>query len=183
MVVLGPKELPGYLRKAGQVIGRLRRLAIDMREKSGIDEVLRTEGLDREIADFRRLARGEVGSIMSAVRAGTTGAVATTWATDAVAAAPPPDAPQNGADPYAVSQPFNGAAASMAAHEREFPPEGADCYGALPDTAVVYDEVLAPVPSTETAPVASPEDGDAPQGEPPDPAHASPTPTATSTTP
>ena len=46
MVVLGPKELPRYLRKAGQIAGRLRRMAFEMREKSGIDEVLRTEGLE-----------------------------------------------------------------------------------------------------------------------------------------
>ena len=61
VVVLGPKELPRYLRKAGQFAGQLRRLAYDMREKSGIDEVLRTEGIARDIAEIRALARGELG--------------------------------------------------------------------------------------------------------------------------
>ncbi|HEY8041017.1 MAG TPA: twin-arginine translocase TatA/TatE family subunit, partial [Polyangiaceae bacterium] len=60
VVVLGPKELPRYLRKAGQFAGKLRRLAYDMREKSGIDEVLRTEGIDLDIAEIRKLARGEI---------------------------------------------------------------------------------------------------------------------------
>ncbi|MBV9949013.1 MAG: twin-arginine translocase TatA/TatE family subunit, partial [Myxococcales bacterium] len=68
MVVLGPKELPKYLRRAGQFAARLRRLAYEMREKSGIDEVLRAEGIDREIAELRRLARGEIGGVVGAVR-------------------------------------------------------------------------------------------------------------------
>src|SRR5580704_7585353 len=68
VVVLGPKELPRYLRKAGQFAGQLRRMASDMRQKSGIDEVLRSEGIDMDIAEIRRLARGEIGGVMGAVR-------------------------------------------------------------------------------------------------------------------
>src|SRR5579872_5507395 len=71
VVVLGPKELPRYLRKAGEMAGRLRRLAFEMREKSGIDEVLRTEGIDKDIAEIRRLARGELGQVAAAVRSTT----------------------------------------------------------------------------------------------------------------
>ena len=56
VVVLGPKELPRYLRKAGQLAGQLRRMAYDMRAKSGIDEVLRSEGIGTDIAEIRRLA-------------------------------------------------------------------------------------------------------------------------------
>src|SRR5580700_1242727 len=74
MVVLGPKELPRYLRKAGQFAGRLRQMAYEMRAKSGIDEVLRTEGIDRDIAEIRRLARGEIGGVVAAVRSATNGA-------------------------------------------------------------------------------------------------------------
>ncbi|MGH7435475.1 MAG: Sec-independent protein translocase protein TatB, partial [Polyangiaceae bacterium] len=68
VVVLGPKDLPRYMRKAGELAAQLRRLAFDMREKSGIDEVLRAEGLDRDIAEIRRLARGEIGGVVAAVR-------------------------------------------------------------------------------------------------------------------
>ena len=71
VVVLGPKELPGYLRKAGQLAGKLRRLAYDMREKSGIDEILRTEGIDRDIAEIRKLARGEIAGVVASVRSTT----------------------------------------------------------------------------------------------------------------
>src|SRR5215471_11366060 len=71
VVVLGPKELPRYLRKAGQLAGQLRRMAYDMRAKSGIDEVLRSEGIGEDIAEIRRLAnfaRGELGSVMNAMK-------------------------------------------------------------------------------------------------------------------
>ncbi len=76
VVVLGPKEMPRYLRKAGQLAGQLRRMAYDMRTKSGIDEVLRSEGIGADIAEIRRLAtfaRGELGSIMTDLRSTANG--------------------------------------------------------------------------------------------------------------
>jgi sec-independent protein translocase protein TatB len=137
MVVLGPRELPRHLRKAGQLAGRLRRLAFEMREKSGIDDVLRSEGIDREIAELRRLARGEITGVASVVRS----------VNDAVRrndnpASPyaPPALPEG--QPSGVSPPV--APAVDIVREREYPREGADSYGALPDTAVVYDGSLAP---------------------------------------
>ena len=126
IVVLGPKELPRYLRKAGEVAGRLRRLAYEMREKSGIDEVLRSEGIDREIAEIRRLARGELGGVVSAVRSATDMARVTSEP------ATPNPAPEPGAKPQLGTTPVIGSP------EREYPPEGPDSYGAVPDTAVVY---------------------------------------------
>ncbi|HEX3772219.1 MAG TPA: hypothetical protein VHV30_15185, partial [Polyangiaceae bacterium] len=77
VVVLGPKEMPRYLRKAGELAGKLRRMAYDMRAKSGIDEVLRSEGIGSDIAEIRRLAsfaRGELGSIMASVQSATSAA-------------------------------------------------------------------------------------------------------------
>ena len=149
MVVLGPKELPRYMRKAGQMAARLRRLATEMREKSGIDEVLRTEGLDREIAEFRRLARGEILGVSSAVRAV---ANATRIDQPAPIAAhvpvPPPDTaylPVPPPQPAALTQ----VAARDDSYEREYPREGADSYGAVPDTAAVYEGLLAASPLAE----------------------------------
>jgi sec-independent protein translocase protein TatB len=59
IVVIGPKDMPRVLRKAGQLAGKLRRMATDVRAQSGIDEVLRAEGLNQDIAEIRRLAQGE----------------------------------------------------------------------------------------------------------------------------
>jgi sec-independent protein translocase protein TatB len=131
MVVLGPKELPRYLRKAGQFAGRLRRLANEMREKSGIDEVLRTEGIDRDIAEIRRLARGEIGGVVSALHS----------ANDAMRVG------DQNPNPYAASpgteaQPEAPTAPVVVSRDREYPQEGPDSFGALLDTAVVHADSL-----------------------------------------
>jgi sec-independent protein translocase protein TatB len=130
VIVLGPKDVPRYLRKAGQFAGRLRRLAFDMREKSGIDEVLRAEGIDRDIAEIRKLARGEMSGVVAAVRS----------ATDPLRAANAPLAPQMAAQP-ATAPLFDG--------NREYPVEAADSYGALPDTSKVYDGDLPASPLSD----------------------------------
>jgi sec-independent protein translocase protein TatB len=154
MVVLGPKELPGYLRKAGQFAGRIRRPAYEMREKSGIDEVLRTEGLDREIAEFRRLARGEITGVAAAMRSVASAARIGEGAAD----------PYVGVAPVVDVQPLLPPV--IVPREREYPREGADSYGALPDTAVIDEASLPASPLAEdplyargenpTAPVIAP---------------------------
>ncbi|HEV3189690.1 MAG TPA: Sec-independent protein translocase protein TatB [Polyangiaceae bacterium] len=145
LVVLGPKDLPRYLRKAGQFAGQIRNWAFDMRHKSGIDEILRVEGLDRDIAEIRKLTRGELTGIVGAIRS-----AATSLAVNNVPASP-----------YAQTQyPETQATSPMQAlppapppvevdREREYPREGPDSYGALPDTAVVYEGSLPPSPLSE----------------------------------
>jgi sec-independent protein translocase protein TatB len=165
MVVLGPKELPKYLRKAGQFAGRMRRLAFEMREKSGIDEVLRTEGIDRDIAEIRRLARGEMTGIASAVRSTADAArIPGITAPARTVAAPAPAsgsaAPAAAALAATGGQPAQLPPATVARpaqppptvdRQREYPHEGADSYGALPDTAAVYDGSFPASPLAEDA--------------------------------
>jgi sec-independent protein translocase protein TatB len=116
VVVLGPKELPRYLRHAGQIAGRLRRMAYDMRQKSGIDEVLRAEGFDRDLAEIRKLARGELDGVVAAVRS----------VPEATRTARPADVP---ASPYAQTQAMATVVAEPAP-DREYPADGPDAYGA-----------------------------------------------------
>ena len=118
LVVIGPKDLPKMLRKLGQYSGKLRRMASDLRAQSGIDEALRTEGLADDIAEIRKLARGELDAVQRAV-AVDTGASRTR---------PADIAPYR--DDFYV------------ARDREYPRDGADAYGALPDNAIVYAEGL-----------------------------------------
>jgi sec-independent protein translocase protein TatB len=155
IMVLGPKDLPRYLRKAGEFAGRLRRLAFDMREKSGIDEVLRAEGIDRDIAEIRRLARGEIGGVVAAVRS----------ATDPLR----PDGAPGATRPAALTEP---AGPQLFEVQREYPPEGADAYGALPDTSRVYDGDM-PASSLSDDPLyARGEEGPSAEGDGPPPAAA-----------
>src|SRR5215475_8168699 len=48
------------LRTAGQIIGKVRRMAMEIRTESGIDEILDAEGIRSEIDNFRKLATGEI---------------------------------------------------------------------------------------------------------------------------
>lgn len=120
LVVIGPKDLPKMLRKLGQYAGKLRRMASELRAQSGIDEALRTEGLTDDIAEIRKLARGELDAVQRA-------------AVDLGSAAPAAAGPTTSAgysdDFYVV-------------RDREYPRDGADSYGALPDNAIVYAEGL-----------------------------------------
>jgi sec-independent protein translocase protein TatB len=129
LIVLGPKELPRYLRKAGQFAGRARVWANDMRRKSGIDEVLRMEGIDQDIAEIRKLTRGEITGILGSMHAAANSVRANVPAATAYTPAPVVQQP---AIPQLV----------LVDREREYPRDGPDSYGALPDTAVVYEGLL-----------------------------------------
>jgi sec-independent protein translocase protein TatB len=152
VVVLGPKELPRYLRKAGQLAGKLRRMAYDMREKSGIDEILRTEGIDRDIAEIRKLARGEIAGVVASVKSTADALRPQLPGTGGAASPTTPNRSDAAPSPYAPTQvPFSSGAAVTVDREREYPREGADSYGALPDTAVVYDGNLPASPLADDA--------------------------------
>ena len=66
VVVVGPRNLPTLMRTAGQWITKIRRMTSDLRTESGIDEIIRHEGLEKDIAELRNLTR--VGVINSLVK-------------------------------------------------------------------------------------------------------------------
>lgn len=131
LVVMGPKDLPKMLRKVGRMAGKLRRMAADLRAQSGIDEALRTEGLADDIAEIRKLARGELDAVRREATVDLGMAAAVTAGSNA-----PPTEP----DPYTT---FSSDEPVQIVREREYPREGADSYGSLPDDAIVYAEGLA----------------------------------------
>jgi sec-independent protein translocase protein TatB len=130
-VVMGPKDLPKMLRKLGQWAGKLRRMAADLRAQSGIDDALRSEGLADDIAEIRKLARGELDHVRREASIDLSGAGA------GVGAGMGATATVAAADPYTSGGDF------YVVREREYPRDGADSYGALPDNAFVYAEGLA----------------------------------------
>src|SRR5688500_6482418 len=117
---MGPKDLPKMLRRLGQWAGKIRRAAADLRAQSGIDDALRSEGLADDIAEIRKLARGE----LDAVR------VATTIENRALS------------DTRTKQEPYGRGDDFYVVRDREYPRDGADAYGALPDNAIVYAEGL-----------------------------------------
>ncbi len=57
IVVVGPKKLPQMMRTAGQWVAKLRKMSTTLRSQSGIDEILRIEGLEKEMRELRALTR------------------------------------------------------------------------------------------------------------------------------
>lgn len=108
LIVVGPQKLPGVLRTLGQWVRKLRRLTTEVRAQSGIDEVLRQEGLHGGVNELRSLIRGEL-----------------------------PAAPRRPV-PGRQETPYNEAV--VVDTTREYPPEGVDAAGALPDDLVAGEE-------------------------------------------
>jgi sec-independent protein translocase protein TatB len=119
LVAVGPQKLPGMLKTMGQWVRKLRQMTMDVRQQTGIDEMLRAEGI--QLAELRSLMRGYHAPVAH------TPAPAPSPA-PAPAPAPRYEDPYNGLEPDPT---------------REYPLEGADAYGALPD------DLLEPASSTE----------------------------------
>ncbi len=111
IVVIGPKDMPKVLRKAGQLAARIRRMASDVRTQSGIDEVLREGSLHEDINEIRKLAQADF--LAPVARPAT-----------ALPSASPNDL--------------------GIVREREYPREGSDSYGAIPDSALLYAGTQTP---------------------------------------
>ena len=127
IIVVGPKRLPGVMRTAGQWIGKLRRMSSDLRSQSGIDDILRQEGLEQHLHELRSLSRLNV--------------VDTLMAPGVAAAQPGP------LDTFdtASGRPLDRSARLPLTRkpreplrDREYPVVGCDAYGAVPDDAAMY---------------------------------------------
>gem|GEM_PF-2986019 len=113
LLVIGPRRLPGMLQTLGKWVRKLRRMAFDMRNNSGIDDILRGEGLTgglNELRELRDTLRGDLGSMRRQ------------WEAEHLAE-------QQKAPTPAKSEP----AAVHIDVSREYPPEGVDAQGSLPE--------------------------------------------------
>lgn len=112
IIVVGPRNLPPLMRTAGQWVARIRRMSLELRTQSGIDELLRREGLDQHIHELRSLSRLNVVDTLMATAPPEV-------SYPAPAAAPAPQTPAS-----RRVQPLR---------DREYPVVGCDAYGAAPD--------------------------------------------------
>jgi sec-independent protein translocase protein TatB len=142
LLIVGPKRLPAMLGTLGRWTAKLRKITTEVRYQSGIDDILRKEGFSGGLSELRQLqnvARGGIKSLVASstaqpgrpqpARAQTTGTVATTSSAGAAQGS----AVISVEDPYA-HVPYD--------RSREYPSEGCDCAGALPDD--LWSEPLLP---------------------------------------
>lgn len=157
LVFVGPQKLPGLLRTLGQWIRKARSMVYDMRAQSGIDDILRAEGLHGGMSELRSLMRG--GHHIPPY-------VPPAEPAPEPAAASAPARPQRGYEPAFGFVDLDPT--------KEYPPEGPDAYGALPDD--LFDEPrmtgAAPAPAAEPAPPA--ETRESTPDEPAPPAQSAP---------
>jgi sec-independent protein translocase protein TatB len=125
LIVVGPRRLPEILGTLGKWVRKVRNVTTEMRRQTGIDEILRAEGLAGGLAELRSIVRGD---FAGAHRYGG-------------AQAPAYTAPGAVTDPYGEAVEFD--------RDRECPVEGPDAYGAIPEDLVQASRPEAPVaPST-----------------------------------
>ena len=134
LIAVGPKKLPGMLHQLGQWIRKLRNLTNDMRSQTGIDELLRSEGLHGGLNELRGLLRGNHGISFDPL---PTVSPATVVASSVGTSS-------------AVEDPYLNVNTGLDT-SREYPPEGADAYGALPDD-LLEDDVVAAASAAEPVP-------------------------------
>jgi len=123
LVVVGPQKLPGMLRTLGEWARKLRTLTHEMRTQSGIDDILRSEGIHGGLNELRGFVRGN-------------------HFQSPIYAPPPPPPPPVSDVPLSAYDPYASFEIDVT---KEYPPEGADAYGALPDD--LLDDGKTPVPA------------------------------------
>jgi sec-independent protein translocase protein TatB len=144
VVVVGPRNLPGLMRQAGRWVAKIRRMSVDLRSQSGIDDLIRQEGLERELAELRNLSRVNVidtvlSPMMSAASAAEAQSTRGLGPLKAVQPFGPPAPAASGPAPIAQdAEPIRA---------REYPLVGCDHYDALPDDVAPYVDEPAAEPS------------------------------------
>ena len=144
LVVIGPKDLPKMLRKVGRWAGKLRRMAAELRAQSGIDDALRSEGLADDLAEIRKLARGELDAVRREASVDITGVGAATAAASSKSSSSSSSSYSSSSSSSRRDDPYNGDC--WVVRDREYPRDGADAYNSLPDNAIVYAEGLPKSP-------------------------------------
>jgi sec-independent protein translocase protein TatB len=108
LVVFDPRRLPEVLGTLGKWIARLRRVTTEMRRQTGIDEILRQEGIAGGISELRSMLRPDLASV-GRFGLGTASVGGVNSAVDA-----------------------HGEAVAFDRY-REYPTEGPDAYGTIPE--------------------------------------------------
>jgi sec-independent protein translocase protein TatB len=162
IVVVGPRQLPSMMRTAGQWVTRIRRMSSDLRAQSGIDQLMRDEGIDRSIQEIRSLSNINV--LDGLERMAQPPVVPPSRASRPASGTgmKPPAESKSGIVPVAtlLDKPITELPAEdkpaakldeqpgKVSREREYPLLGCDAYGALPDDAAPYGAVATTDPMT-----------------------------------
>ncbi len=170
LMIVGPARLPKLLGTLGRWSAKLRRITTEVRYQSGIDDILRKEGISgglNELRELRNVARGGLSGLASSAMQRPQSRT-TSQAKSAAAGASASTASASVTGPATAAVNAAGGAAKVPAAvdvdpfadvpmdpSREYPTEGCDAYGALPDDMWTAPgqkpAVAAPASAAETA--------------------------------
>lgn len=159
IVVVGPRNVPTLMRQAGRWVAKIRRMSFELRSQSGLDDLIRQEGLEREIAELRSLSRVNViDTVIAPIVSATAASESTSTRPAAAVGAVPRGRDPEPAPALLAAPPLGGSAYAdpdAPAFARELPEIGCDAYGAAPDAADPYEEPASgPVGDDHELPVA-----------------------------
>lgn len=136
IIVVGPRNLPPMMRTAGLWIARIRRMSVDLRSQSGIDDLIRQEGLENHLHELRSLSSLSRLNMVESLIA------------PAAAGAPLKPSPAMGSTPRERAQAAMSVVPDQPLREREYPLIGCDAGGALADDMAPYAEPRVEAPAT-----------------------------------
>jgi sec-independent protein translocase protein TatB len=133
LIVVGPRRLPEILGTLGKWLARLRHMTTEVRRQTGIDEILREEGISGGISELRSIMRGDHLNAYPRLGPATSTAV-------------PAQSPSAPVDVYGEAVDYD--------QLRERPVEGPDSYGAIPEDLLAGAAPIPPSPLPMPVPVA-----------------------------
>ena len=152
LIAVGPKKLPGMLHSLGQFLRKMRNMTNDVRNQTGIDQLLRAEGLHGVLNELRGLLRGNHGISFDPPHVSTSTTSTSSEPVSGESSVPSAITHSPIDDPYAHMDIDS---------TREYPPEGADAHGALPDDLLPGEPSVAAnaeeKPAAEATTEATPE--------------------------
>jgi len=138
LIFVGPKKLPGMLHSLGQFLRKIRNMTNDVRNQTGIDQLLRAEGLHGGLNELRGLLRINHGLSFDPPHVSPLSPGATSATNNEPIINAEPNA--FGAGASLMHAPIDDPYAHIDIDStREYPLEGADAYGALPDDLLPYE--------------------------------------------
>jgi sec-independent protein translocase protein TatB len=126
LIVVGPRRLPEILGQMGRWVAKIRRMTTEVRRQTGIDEILREEGISGGINELRSMMRGEISNFQR-------------YAAETSAVVHQPPRENSVVDAYGESTAYD--------RLREQPIEGVDAYGAIPEDLLAAAAPVAPAPT------------------------------------
>lgn len=136
LLVVGPDKLPQMLGTLGRWSNKLRRITTEVRYQTGIDDLLRQQGIQGgldEIRELRNMVKGNVAGLAANVATQPKSSSARTTSAPSASGQTGTSSAASSNSTASASVPLDPFKDIQSDPTREYPPEGCDAGGCLPD--------------------------------------------------